>query len=374
MVSARRRECIHAPGRRRQGSGTARRGRRPLRPAVRAAARRLPGQLRRTRRARRGGLRHGRRPCRRGPLRRLGRPGARPPLATGHAGERVLGRQGPGRRLHSPPDRPGQARPRHDGHRLLAGVRRREQGRDHRPPVTLPPGRAARRPPPATPGRHAGLAGHDHRPGRTGPLVAARHRPRLPRQHLRLPGRRGDPPHHRHHGRKTASRRDRRPARRRRAHRPARLRAQTRRHVHLARPAARRGRTTRARTRPADGAQLVLQPGRPVRFRRGQHTPVASRGMPVHQRARHRPRRRPRLRRPDQPNGHRRPRRPERSHRRAGVRPGPGAAPAVPLRPRLPAHPARTAHRPGPGDVRPLRRPAVRSASPTPRTGSPSAT
>jgi hypothetical protein len=41
------------------------------------------------------------------------------------------------------------------------------------------------------PGRHAGLAGHDHRPGRTGPLVAARNRPRLPRQHLRLPG--GEP-------------------------------------------------------------------------------------------------------------------------------------------------------------------------------------
>ena len=58
-----------------------------------------------------------------------------------------------------------------------------------------------------------------------------------------------DPPHHRHHGRKAAPRRDRRPARRRRAHRPARLRAQTRRHVHLARPAARRG-TNRPASNP----------------------------------------------------------------------------------------------------------------------------
>src|SRR6185369_1944313 len=84
--------------------------------------------------------------------------------------------------------------------------------------------------------------------------------------------------------------------------------------------------------------------------------PVASRAVPVHQRARQCPRRRPGIRRPDQPNGHRRPLRPDRSHRRAGLRPGPGAAPAVPLRPRLPAHPARTAHRPRPGGVRPLRR------------------
>ena len=40
--------------------------------------------------------------------------------------------------------------------------------------------------------------------GRTRTLVAAWHRPRLPRQHLRLPGRRGDPPRHRYHRRQTA--------------------------------------------------------------------------------------------------------------------------------------------------------------------------
>jgi len=53
---------------------------------------------------------------------------------------------------------------------------------------------------------------------------------------------------------------------------------------------------------PADGAQQLLQPGRPVRGRCDQHTPVAGRGVSVHERARHRPRRRPRLRRPDQPD------------------------------------------------------------------------
>ena len=188
--------------------------------------------------------------------------------------------------------------------------------------------------------------------------MGAWHRPRLPRQHVRLPGRRGDPARDRHHRGTTPAHPDRRPARRRRAHRPARRRAQTRRHVHLARPASRRTRATRPGPRPADGAQQLLQPRRPVRRRRDQHTPVAGRGMPVHQRARHRARRRPRLRRADQPGspGHRRSRRPGRSHHRAGVRPGPGPAPAVPLRPRLPAHPARTAHRPRPGHVRPLRR------------------
>src|SRR4029077_11595071 len=80
--------------------------------------------------------------------------------------------------------------------------------------------------------------------------------------------------------------------------------------------------------------------------------------MPRHQRARHRERRRPRLRRADQPRrpGHHRSRRPGRSHRRAGGRPGPGPTRPVAVRPRLSAHPARTPHRTRPGHVRPLRR------------------
>ena len=67
------------------------------------------------------------------------------------------------------------------------------------------PGRTAVGTPQASPEQHAGLVGHDRRPSRNRTLVGARHRPWLPRQHVRLPGRRGDPPHHRHHGRKRCS-------------------------------------------------------------------------------------------------------------------------------------------------------------------------
>ena len=130
---------------------------------------------------------------------------------------------------------------------LLAGVRRRGQGARSRSASCSPtsaglPG--VRRPLPAGamldwPAMTAALA-------RAGALVGAGQRARLPRQHLRLPGRRGRPAGDRQHARRAAARRGRRPARRRRAHRPARRRARPRRRVRLAAARRRRGRSARA--------------------------------------------------------------------------------------------------------------------------------
>ena len=196
-------------------------GRGAVRRAVRAAAGRLRRQLRRARRARRRGVRHDRRPRRGGPVGRLGRPGLRPALAAGHAGQRVLGGQGPATR----------------------GVR--------------------------------GPA------GRAGTPVGSGARAWLSRQHVRLHDRRGDPAGHRRHGGNLAAARGRRPARRRRARRPARRRARPGRVVCLARRAACGGGAGRARPRAADGAQRVLQPFRPVRLRGDQLAGVAGRRTPA---------------------------------------------------------------------------------------------
>ena len=60
-----------------------------------------------------------------------------------------------------------------------------------------------------------------HAPRAPAAVVDARHRARLPRQHLRLAGRRGGATRGRHHAGDAAADRDRWAAGRRRAHRPA---------------------------------------------------------------------------------------------------------------------------------------------------------
>ena len=107
--------------------------------------------------------------------------------------------------------------------------------------------------------------------------------------------------------------------------------------------------------------------------------PVARRRDPVDQRARHRARPRARVRSPRRGRYARRRERPRpghhrRRHHRALVRRRPRAAAAVALRPRLPAHAARTSARAesqAPSDTSAR---AVRSASATPTPGSRSAT
>ena len=176
----------------RQESG-ARLGR--LAPVLPARARRVRAELRRARRGGRLGLRDGgRRPGGR-PLGRHGGPGDGRALAAGHAGARVVVHEGRHRALRAPARFARAARPGCARRAVLARVRPAGQGGNHRRDADEPQGGRAGDPAAAAAGRALRLGVHDRDARRGGALLAARHASRLPRAHLRLPGRRAGAPH-----------------------------------------------------------------------------------------------------------------------------------------------------------------------------------
>ena len=125
---------------------------------------------------------------------------AGPGLAAGHAGQRVLRGQGAGRRVRGQADRPRAARAGRTGGQVLAGVRRGGQDGGDVAAAAQPSGGPARAPRPDAGGQHARLAGADRGPGRRAAVVAAGIGPWLSREHVRVPGRGGDPAGDRYDG------------------------------------------------------------------------------------------------------------------------------------------------------------------------------
>ena len=121
--------------------------------------------------------------------RRLVRRGRLPALHRRHPAARLLDDEGHRRPRRGAVRRAGPARLRRAGRRLLARVRCRRQGPDHRRPAAVAPGRAARDRRRGHPRRGLRLGPHGGPARRAGADLGARDGARLPRRHVRLAGR-----------------------------------------------------------------------------------------------------------------------------------------------------------------------------------------
>ena len=154
-------------------------------------------------------LRLRRRRVRGGPV--DGRDRTRPGLGGGHAGRRHVGDEGPDDAVRARARGPGRARPRRAGRPVLARVRVRGQGVDHRAPAAQPPvgrHRAPRVRRAAVVGRRGvGRHGRHRRRRRGGGAgLGAGDPPRLPRRDVRVAGRRAGAPDQRVQPRARSSR------------------------------------------------------------------------------------------------------------------------------------------------------------------------
>ena len=166
--------------------------------ALRRGPRRVRRQLRRRARGRRVVRRDARRRARRRPVGRPRRRGAHAAVGARHDRQRLLDHQGDDRALRAHAGRPRRSST--STRRSRATGRSSPRRGKEAMPVALPaePHRRPRGDPQAAAARGAlRLAAHDRRARRRDAVVGAGHRQRLSRHDLRLPGRRGRPPHRR---------------------------------------------------------------------------------------------------------------------------------------------------------------------------------